>query len=242
MDYSIQLYSVHKALTRENFDENLGKIAEMGYTAVEPCGFYEYTPGEINAMLKKHNLKLSGTHSAYKSLVEDFDNTLEFHKAIGNPNYIIPGGVPISNQKEIDEFVENANRLQEKLAAHGINLCYHNHSGEFVVNADGSMPYEQMILRTNIDLEVDVYWAFRGLGNKNPIDLLNRIENRIKCIHLKDGLETGHGKPLGQGDAPIAEIFAWAKEKGKLAVVENESDPLKCMEEAKMCIDYLKTL
>ena len=156
MDYSIQLYSVHKALTRENLDESLGKIAEMGYTAVEPCGFYEYTPDEFGAMLKKHNLKLSGTHSAYKSLLEDFDNTLEFHKAIGNPNYIIPGGVPLSNQKEIDEFVENANRLQEKLAAHGINFCYHNHSGEFVVNADGTMPYEQMILRTNIDLEVDV--------------------------------------------------------------------------------------
>ena len=241
MECSIQLYSIHKALTRENFEENLQKIADMGYTKVEPCNFFDYSPDEINAMLAKTNLKISGTHSAYRSLLEDFDATVEFHKAIGNKNYIIPHGGPLSNQEEIDAFVENVNRLQDKLAAHGISLGYHNHSYEFRMNPDGSVPYEQIILRTDLDLEVDVFWAFVGLKN-NPIQLLQRIENRIKCLHLKDGLESGKGTPLGQGDAPIAEIYDWVKEKGKFAVVENEADPTKCLEEAKMCIDYLKTL
>lgn len=241
MDCSIQLYSIHKCLTRENFEENLQKISEMGYTAVEPYNFFDYSADEINAMLKRHNLKISGSHSAYKSLLEDFDATVEFHKTIGNKNYIIPCGVPLSNQEEIDAFVENANRLQDKLAAHGISLGYHNHAGEFPMNPDGSVPYEQIILRTGLDLEVDVFWAYVALKS-NPIQLLQRIENRIKYIHIRDGFATCQGKPLGQGDTPIAEIYAWAKEKGKIMVVENETDTTNCLEEAKMCIDYLKSL
>ena len=139
MDCSIQLYSIHKFLTKENFEESLQKISEMGYTAVEPYNFYDYSADEINAMLKRQNLKISGSHSAYKSLLEDFDATVEFHKTIGNKNYIIPGGVPLSNQEEIDAFVENANRLQDKLAAHGISLGYHNHAGEFPMNPDSTL-------------------------------------------------------------------------------------------------------
>jgi len=60
-------------------------------------------------------------------------------------------------------------------------------------------------------------------------------------IHLKDTTRT-ECKPLGQGEVPIREVVEWAEAHGVEMVVENETTPEREMEEAKMCIDYLKSL
>ena len=51
-----------------------------------------------------------------------------------------------------------------------------------------------------------------------------------------------HGTPLGQGNVPIRAIVEWAEAHGVAMVVENEPSAEVEMEEAKMCIDYLKSL
>lgn len=238
MDYSIQLYSL-RDITQDNLEAALKAVSEMGYTAVEFAGFFGHSSEEVVNMLNRYNLKVSGTHSGLADLIDNFDETVAFHKAIGNKHYIIPG-IDVSSQEKIDYFVENANALQQKLAKHGISLGFHNHAREFQVNLDGSVPYEQIIYRTNLELEVDTYWAYVGM--KDPIALMERIKDRINFIHIKDGYEDGKGMPLGKGCAPVKEVYNWAKDNGKLMVVESETLTPDGTTEAQICIDCLHSL
>ena len=84
-----------------------------------------------------------------------------------------------------------------------------------------------------------MYWVYRA--GLNPIYILEALKDRVASIHLKDGTME-QGTPLGKGTAPIAEVVAWAKRNGVPMVVENEPIADVEMVEAKMCIDYLKSL
>ena len=236
--YSIQLYSLRDTTPKE-LDGTLAKVSALGYQAVEFAGFFGHTPEQITEMLNRHTLKVSGTHCPFSDLVRHYDETLAYHKAIGNQFYIIPG-VDLSTQEKIDAFINDVNPLCDKLAAEGITLCYHNHAGEFKPNADGSVPYEQLLYRSKIALEVDAYWAFVGM--RNPIAILERVGDRLKFIHIKDGSADGKGKPLGMGEAPVKEVYDWAVAHNIPLVVESETLTPDGITEAKICIEHLISL
>ncbi len=234
----IQLYSVRDGMEKD-FEGTLKKVSELGYTSVEFAGFFGRTADEVNEILKKYNLTVSGTHSSFDDLVNNYDETVAFHKAIGNKYYIIPG-YDLWSQEKLDRFVEQANVISKKLAEDGITLAFHNHYKEFELLENGEVAYEQLIYRTDIKLEVDTYWAFVAM--KNPIGLLERLGDRVIFVHIKDGDVDKNGKPLGLGEAPVADVVAYAKSKGIPMVVESETCNPSGLEEAEICINYLKGL
>ena len=238
MEYGIQLYSV-RDLTEKNMEEALRQVSELGYKFVEFAGFFGIPAEEIKGMLDKYGLKVSGTHTGWREIADHFEETVAYHKAIGNKNIIIPGG-DFSDQKKLDALIDMINEFQPKLAAEGITLGYHNHHKEFLPNKDGSNIEDQLIYRTNVMLEIDTYWAYVGM--KNPIALLDRLGDRVKVIHIKDGDAEGNGTPLGMGTAPVADVYAKAIEMGLPMVVESETCNPDGMTEAKICIEYLKSL
>ena len=238
MGYGLQLYSV-RDLTEKNMDEALRQVSELGYKNVEFAGFFGIPAEEIKAMLEKYNLTVSGTHTGWREIADHFEETVAYHKAIGNKNIIIPGG-DFSDQTKLDALIDMINEFQPKLAAEGITLGFHNHHREFLPNKDGSNIEDQLIYRTNVMLEIDTYWAFVGM--KNPVALLERLKDRVKVIHVKDGDANGNGTPLGMGEAPVADVYAKAIEMGLPMVVESETCKPDGMTEAKICIEYLKSL
>ena len=238
MEYGIQLYSV-RDLTEKNMDEALRQVSELGYKFVEFAGFFGIPAEEIKAMLEKYGLKVSGTHTGWREIADHFEETVAYHKAIGNKNIIIPGG-DFSDQTKLDALIDMINEFQPKLAAEGITLGFHNHHREFLPNKDGSNIEDQLIYRTNVMLEIDTYWAYVGM--KNPVALLERLKDRVKVIHVKDGDAEGNGTPLGMGTAPVADVYAKAIEMGLPMVVESETCKPDGMTEAKICIEYLKSL
>ena len=238
MDIGIQLYSVRDGM-QEDFEGTLKSLSEMGYTSVEFAGFYGKSADEVNALLQKYNLKLSGTHSSFDDLVNNYEETVAFHKAIGNKHYIIPG-YDLWSQEKLDKFIEQVNPICEKLAKDGITLGFHNHHKEFEVLENGEVVYEQLIYRTNLKLEIDTYWAFVGM--KNPLGLLDRLADRVHFVHIKDGLSDGNGEPLGMGKAPVKDIVAKAKAMGIPMVDESETCNPSGLKEAEICKNYLKTL
>lgn len=238
MDIGIQLYSVRDSMETD-FEGTLKRISELGYTSVEFAGFYGKTADEINSLLEQYNLKLSGTHSSFDDLLNNYEETVAYHKAIGNKNYIIPG-YDLWSQQKLDKFIEQVNPICRRLAEDGITLGFHNHNKEFEMLENGEVVYEQLIYRTELKLEVDTYWAFVGM--KNPLGLLDRLGDRVNFVHIKDGLADGNGKPLGMGEAPVAEIVRKAKEKGIPMVVESETCNPTGLAEAEICIKYLNTL
>ena len=236
--YSIQLYSLRDT-TPKDLNGTLEKVSALGYKAVEFAGFFNHTADEICDMLTRHNLTVSGTHSSLDDLIHHYEETVAYHKAIGNRFYIIPGA-NLSSQEKIDSFIAAVNPLCDKLAKEGITLCFHNHSGEFKPNADGSVPYEQLLYRSKIALEVDAYWAFVGMGT--PLALMERVGDRLKLIHIKDGLKSGKGFPLGMGEAPVKEVYDWAVAHNIPLVVESETLTPDGITEAKICIEHLASL
>ena len=238
MEYGIQMYSV-RDLTKDNLDEALRQVAELGYKFVEFAGFFGHTAEEVRAMLDKYGLKVSGTHTGWQEVAEHFEETVAFHKTIGNKNIIVPGA-DLGSQEKLDAFIKMANEFQPKLEAEGISFGYHNHAHEFRPNGDGSMIHDQLVYRTNLNIEIDTYWAF--VAKQDPLALLDRLKDRIRSIHLKDGTPEGHGYSLGMVAAPVAAIRQKAIDYGFGIVVESEGCEPTGKEEVQRCIDYLHTL
>ena len=236
MDYGIQLYSV-RDLAEKDLESALKQVSEIGYKYVEFAGFFGHPAEEVAGWLKKYDLRVSGTHTGWQEIAEHFEETVAYHKAIGNPNIIIPGA-DLSDQKKLDDFIEMVNKYQPLLAKEGIRLGYHNHSHEFKPNADGSMIHDQLVYRTNIEIEIDTFWAY--VGHVDPLQLMDRLKDRVHVIHIKDGFKEGHGMPLGWGEAPAADVYKKAAEMGIRMVVESETCKPSGIDEARVCFNFLK--
>ena len=239
MDYGLQLFSV-RDVTDKDLEGALKEVAAMGYKMVEFAGFFGYSAEDVKAMIDKYGLKASGTHSGVDGLWPDrIEAAIAYHKGIGCENYIIPG-CDLSTAAKLDEFINWVNYAQPIYEANGMKLHYHNHSHEFFPNNDGLYIHEELEKRTNINFEIDTFWAFNA--GRDPIEMLERLKDRISVIHLKDGFKGGKGKSLGQGEAPVLAVLAKAKELGLTVVVESEGLDPTGLEESKRCIDFLKAL
>lgn len=237
MNYGLQMYSV-RDITEKDLAGALKKVAQIGYKTVEFAGFFGHSAEEVKAMLEENDLIVSGTHSGLDDLVNDFEGTVKYHKTIGNTNYIIPGA-PWQTKEELDDTIEKMNKFQPMLAAEGITLAYHNHDGEFKPNKDGLIAHEEMEKRTSINFQIDTYWAY--VAGKDPVEVLERLKDRVKIIHIKDGTQDGHGHALGEGTAPVDKVYAKAKELGMHMVVESETLQPDGISEATRCFAFLKT-
>jgi sugar phosphate isomerase/epimerase len=236
MEYGIQMYSI-RDLAEKDLDAALAAVAEIGYKYVEFAGFFGHTATEVKAMLDKYGLKVSGTHTQFTELENDFDATVRFHKEIGNTNIIVPGYDLFSKEK-LDAFIEKCNVIAPALAKEGIRFVFHNHSGEFAP-VDGLIPEVELENRTDIMLELDTYWAFNA--GEDPIAWMKRLynEGKLCVIHLKDGFKGGRGAALGEGEAPVAAVRALAEELGVTIVVESEGLDPTGRDEVARCFKYL---
>ena len=238
-NYSIQLYSVRDAM-KEDMASALRQIAEMGYTSVEFAGFFGKSAEEVKAMLDEYGLTVSGTHSPFADLRPTrITETIKYHKTIGNRDFIVPGA-DLSTLEKIEDFCNVMNFAKPILAAEGIDLGYHNHSHEFIIQPYGSTIHAEIERRTDVHFEIDTFWTFNA--ELDSLAVLRRLKDRIHVIHLKDGRRGGYGIPLGQGDAPVADVVKYAEEHKLAMVVESETLNPNGMTEARVCIDYLRSL
>ncbi len=238
MEYGVQLYSVRDK-TQIDMQGALSAIARQGYSFVEFAGFFGIDAKEIAAWLKEYGLRVSGTHTGLKELLEKTEETIDYHKRINNTSIIVPFA-ELDTQAKLDAFIEDMNRLQKRLAKDGIRLGYHNHAQEFKPNQDGSVAFEQLVYRTTLDLEIDTFWAYAA--GVDPVALLLRLKARVPVIHIKDGFENGEGMPLGRGKAPVNAVYETAKAQGMAMVVESETLTPDGLTETDICIKYLLSL
>ncbi len=238
-EYGIQLYSVRDAM-KEDVRGTLKKIADMGYTSVEFAGFFGHSAEEIRGMLEETGLRISGTHSSFEDLrPSKIAETLAYHKAIGNTDYIVPGA-DLSTLEKVEDFCRVMNFAQPILAAEGIRLGYHNHSHEFAAQPYGTTVHAELERRLSVHFEIDTFWAFNA--GCDPVAVMERLSERIHVIHVKDGFLGGKGMPLGQGEAPVRAVVDYAVKNGIQMVVESETLSPSGLAEAEACIAYLRSI
>jgi sugar phosphate isomerase/epimerase len=218
---SVQLYSVRDAFAHDPTG-TLARLAELGFTQVEPYGVQENL-AVLRTALPAHGLTAPTAHA--KLLGGQTDQPAVFAAAaeLGIGTVIDPL-VEASRWQDPADIAATAAALNDtaKVAAgHGITVGYHNHFWELQSRIGDRTAFEVLAgqLDPAVVLEVDTYWATAG-GAEAPA-LLRRLGDRVRAIHVKDGsLATdGSGQvPAGQGRVPLTQILAAAPQA--LRVVE----------------------
>lgn len=239
MKYGIQMYSV-RDVAKNDLYAALKSVADIGYKFVEFAGFFGNSAEDVRAWLDELGLEVCSTHTDPEELTPGrIAETVKYHKTIGNKNIIIPG-IWYNTEKELNYSVELINFANDYLAKEGIALGYHNHYKEFYTMDYGAVVHKEFETRTDVEFEIDTFWAF--YAGEDPIAILERLKDRIKVIHLKDGLETRKGKALGEGYAPVERVLDKAIELGFTVVVESEGLDPTGPEEVERCYKYLMSL
>lgn len=240
---SLQLWSVQDAC-QENFEEVLTKVKEYGYDGVEFAGYYGRSAEELKKTLAGLSLKVSGAHISFESLRDDFEKTINFEKEIGNQAVI----VPYMGADSLEEWTEKILELKEiakKVNSEGLVLGYHNHAHEIMGIPDVNILEKMVEMIPDIQLEVDTYWlSYAGV---DVLPWLNKYQNNIKWLHLKDMRVVGEEKEsteIGQGILPIESYLDWAKNADlEWVIIEQEAfQKLTPMESAAVNVKTLKEL
>lgn len=239
MEYGLQLYSVRDSLTQDYY-ATLQAVAALGYKRVETIQVEQVTARQVRAWCDEMGLQVSGTHTGAGALSpEKLDATIQDHHALGCGLLIIPSH-DLSTAAKVDDFVALVNRVQPVLAQAGITLAFHNHQTEFKANQDGQVPFEELLRRTSIRIQLDICLAYQA--GQDPLALMDRLGDRLISLHLKDGTLDGKDCPLGLGTAPVKAVWEAARRKGLPLVVESETLTPSGLKEAEICMDYIRKM
>ena len=212
MPYSVQLYTLRNAI-EDDLPGTIRKVAEIGFTQVEPYNFVA-TARELGAALRENGLAAPSGHAPLLS--QDQDEIFAAAKELGIATVIEPF-IPADHWQNAEDIQATAARLNaaaKKGAEYGIRVGYHNHQWELESTIEGrtALEYFEGLLDPELVLEVDTYWV--AVGGHDPVDILAKLGDRVKLIHIKDGpltTDTKAQQPAGQGKVPVLDVIAAAK-------------------------------
>lgn len=242
---ALQLYSVRKDAA-ENLPSVLRQVKEMGYEGVEFAGYYDRTAPELRALLDDTGLRVAGTHTGLKTVLDDeLERTIEFNRIIGNTNLIVPS-LPPERRSSLAAWRETAalfDQLAETLAVNGMKVGYHNHSHEFQP-LEGQLPWEVFgrSTRPDVILQLDLGNAMHGGGD--PLPALREFAERGVSVHLKDHDPENDRALVGEGKLDWQEVFRVCEGSSATEwyIVEQESyayPPLECV---RRCRENLRAM
>ncbi|MFF1883171.1 sugar phosphate isomerase/epimerase family protein [Pseudarthrobacter sp. NPDC058196] len=211
MSYSLQLYTLRNAIS-EDLPGTIKRVADIGFTQVEPYNFVA-TAKELGAALKENGLTAPSGHAPLMS--QDQDEIFTAARELGISTVIDPF-LPAEHWQKAEDIQATAEKLNQaarKGAEYGIRVGYHNHAWELESIIDGrtALEYFESLLDPELVLEVDTYWV--AVGGQDPVDILAKLGDRVKFIHIKDGPLTTDNKaqqPAGQGKVPVMDVIAAA--------------------------------
>lgn len=220
MPYSIQLYTLRQAM-QNDLAGTIGRVAEIGFRHVEPYNFVA-TAGELGRALAEHRLTAPTGHAPLLSTDQDEVFAAATQLGIGT---VIDPYLPVEHWQDAETIRVTAaalNAAARKGAEHGIRVGYHNHAWELESRIHGTtaLEYFARLLDPDVVLEIDAYWA--AVGGQDPVALVDRLGERVRFIHIKDGPADANTKaqqPAGQGAIPVLDVLA-AAESLELGVVE----------------------
>ena len=243
----LQVYTVRDHMKDEaTMDATFAKLAALGYTELQSAGYESET---YAALAKKHGLTIVGTHYSLDKIVNNIEETIALHKALGTTNIGI-GGCAARSYEEILELIEKFNKVAPIYAEQGFKLTYHNHSFEFVEVKDGKSMMDLLIEgfdKDNVSFVLDTCWVANA--GADVCSWLEKLAGRIDILHLKDLKVTyaDDGKwavkqqlcEIGKGNLNWKKILETAEATGiKHIVVEQDGawmdgDPFKSLEFSK---------
>ena len=72
----VQLYTVRDAM-KTDFEGSIAKVAQIGYKEVEFAGYFDHSPKDISALLKKNGLTSPSCHVPYDTVDKKWPEQIE---------------------------------------------------------------------------------------------------------------------------------------------------------------------
>jgi sugar phosphate isomerase/epimerase len=265
---SIQLYTLRDQLTAD-FEGTLRALREIGYRRVEHAGFVGRTVQEFKAALDAAGLQATSGHVAIPQPFDAaawrarLDEALVLEsRYIVHPNFGLirtPPGSTVRDSATWRAFARDLNRAGRMARRAGLRLGYHNHNWEFLRLTDDSSRtgFDVLMAETDpryVHFELDLFWVWRGA--RDPVDLLRRIDRRVRQYHVKD-LDLGLPIPtlpnvafqfadVGRGLIDFARIFR-THEADEYIVERDDAGipprtPAQALDTARVSYRYLVNL
>lgn len=239
--HSVQLYSVREAISRDLVGA-ITRLAEIGYRYVEPYDFPSRVDEYSSAFDAAGVTALSGHASVIDA--DDAENVFDAAKALGIGTVIDPFVSPErwNSVYEIQKTASRVNELQTLAASLGLSFGYHNHSWEFATIVEGRPAFDYFLdaVMDDVTLEIDTFWS-TAAGADTP-SVLRRLGERVKFLHVKDGLVSGdvlpdpirdEGAVIGSPAIAFSldnQVPAGSGDVGVVAILEAAPDAVRVVE------------
>jgi inosose dehydratase len=221
----------------------LPEIAALGFEATElgPIGWLPLEPVALRARLDRHGLRLVGGFVPLVLHERDLEPTRAEAERIARVLAAAGGELfeaaivmdadwspPVSlDDAAWRRLADNLAQIQEFVAALGVELVLHPHAGTLV---DREEDIERLLASGQVPLCLDT--GHLSIAGVDPVAVVRRHGERVAHVHLKDvdfglaeryrsgGLtlveatQEGLFRPLGQGNAAIAEVVELLERKG----------------------------
>ncbi len=242
---ALQMFSLRNE-SEKDFIGTLKKVADMGYDGIEFAGYGGLAAEELKMVLDNIGLKAASSHVSLTTLETELEEIINYQHIIGSKNIVCPYLPPERRGKEdYYNLIPFLNKVGERCFDEGITFSYHNHDFELIELEDGKRPLELLMEETNpkwVQTELDIYWLTKA--GENPVEWIERYQNRTPLIHLKDMTTDGEQffAELGTGGVDIDGVLKQASNSNlEWWVIEQDQSRRTPLESVKISIDYLKT-
>ncbi len=239
-----QLYTVRDAIEADAAAA-LARVAEMGYTAVETAFWPEgMTLTQASNLLKDAGLSVFSVHAeipegAHRAAM------LEAAEAYDCDRMVWHGWPEDERYQTMDGIRELADVYNEAYAfcqANGLQFGLHNHWWEFEPNADGALPYYEImpLVEPGIFFEIDTYWA--NVAGLDPAKVVGDWGARAPLLHIKDAETLSTEGPMvaaGSGLQDFPAIAAAGRGHTEWMIVEMDDCETDIFEAAAQSFAYL---
>jgi sugar phosphate isomerase/epimerase len=219
MSYSLQLYTLRNAI-QEDLPGTIRKVAEIGFTQVEPYNFVA-TAKELGEALRENGLTAPSGHAPLLS--DDQDAIFRAAQQLGIGTVIDPH-VPIERWNTVEDIKETAahlNAAAAKGAGYGVRVGYHNHWWEVESVIDGKTALEHLADHAGPGGRPRIgHLLGWPSAARIPPNILARLGDRVKFIHIKDGPVTADPSSqlaVGDGKMPVWDVLAARQGPSRLA-------------------------
>lgn len=201
----LQLWSVRHAMD-DDLAGTLAWVHEMGFREVETAGTHGRTVREFRQILDEAGLSATAMHTGYERLRDSLEVVLDEAEVLG-AEYVGTAWIPRPPNQPFDadfarEVAEEFNAWGAAASRRGIQFFYHVHGYEFQPEADGTVPFDELVAATDPDhvaYEIDVFWV--ALPGVDPVELLRKYPDRWALMHVKD-MRVGTPRNDHSGAAP----------------------------------------
>lgn len=235
----IQLYTVRDELGKD-FAGTLRFLEEQGVQGVELAFHYgNHEPDELAEVLCNYGLE---TYSIYEGLdnIADADSKVyDYAKAL-NCKYLACGFSEVALKNNFEDCLDKLKKADQAAKSKGLTLCYHAHAYEF--DKYDSRNYLEVILsETDLLFEADTAWIYAG--GEDVKAYLEKYQNKIPLIHIKDITANIDYTELGNGVVNFDEVIDFARNSQvEWLGYEQDFSKIGALESTKRSFKFIKNL